>query len=157
RPPDVNRVATALRLPPPVRSVDDAEARMRAARIDIRPLAAPSAAAAAGAPPLVEAESVSFGYDARTPTLSDVSLTVREGEFLALIGQNGSGKTTLAKHLNGLLRARSGRVRLRGTDVSALPINRVATDVGYVFQNPDHQIFADTVYDEIAFGPRNVG
>ena len=55
------------------------------------------------------------------------------------------------------MRASSGRVLLRGTDVQTLPINRVATDVGYVFQNPDHQIFAASVYDEVAFGPRNFG
>ncbi len=76
---------------------------------------------------------------------------------MALIGQNGSGKTTLAKHLNGLLRPTAGCVRLAGRDVHRLPLNQVAADVGYVFQNPDHQIFAASVYDEVAFGPRNLG
>src|SRR5207244_7734609 len=91
------------------------------------------------------------------PALRGVSLALCDGEFVALIGQNGSGKTTLAKHLNGLLRASTGRVLLRGSDVRMLPINRVATDVGYVFQNPDHQIFAASVFDEVSFGPRNFG
>ncbi len=72
-----------------------------------------------------------------------------------MIGQNGSGKTTLAKHLNGLLRPTAGRVTLSGTDLSELPMNAVAADIGYVFQNPDHQIFAASVADEVAFGPRN--
>jgi len=111
----------------------------------------------ASEPPLVQAEAIAFDYDAGRPALRDVSLTVRAGEFVALIGQNGSGKTTLAKHLNGLLSPTQGVVRLRGTDVRTLPLNRLASDVGYVFQNPDHQIFAATVYDEVAFGPRNFG
>jgi energy-coupling factor transport system ATP-binding protein len=89
--------------------------------------------------------------------LSDVSLTIGAGEFIALIGQNGSGKTTLAKHLNGLLHPTRGVVRLRGADIRELPLNRVAADVGYVFQNPDHQIFAAAVWDEVAFGLRNFG
>jgi energy-coupling factor transport system ATP-binding protein len=84
-------------------------------------------------------------------------LQIAAAEFVALIGQNGSGKTTLAKHLNGLLRPSRGRVLLHGSDVSTLPLNRVASDVAYVFQNPDHQIFAATVFDEVAFGPRNFG
>jgi energy-coupling factor transport system ATP-binding protein len=106
---------------------------------------------------LVEAANVSFAYDAGPPVLQDVSLRIEAGAFVALIGQNGSGKTTLAKHLNGLLRPTAGCVRLAGRDVHGLPLNQVASDVGYVFQNPDHQIFAATVYDEVAFGPRNLG
>ncbi len=106
---------------------------------------------------LVQAEAIEFRYDSGTPALRGVSMRIEPGEFLALIGQNGSGKTTLAKHLNGLLRPRSGSVRLHGADISTLPLNRVAGDVGYVFQNPDHQIFAATVFDEVAFGPRNFG
>ncbi|MFI5398142.1 MAG: ABC transporter ATP-binding protein [Candidatus Binatia bacterium] len=106
--------------------------------------------------PFLSVEDVTFSYEGGAPALDRVSLTVDAGEFLAIIGQNGSGKTTLAKHLNGLLSPSAGRVLLRGVDVRTLPINTVATDVGYVFQNPDHQIFAATVYDEIAFGPQNL-
>ena len=105
---------------------------------------------------LLSVEEVSFAYEpGGAPALDRVSLAIAAGEFLAIIGQNGSGKTTLAKHLNGLLPPTTGRVLLRGVDVHTLPINAVAADVGYVFQNPDHQIFAATVYDEVAFGPRN--
>ena len=106
--------------------------------------------------PFLSVEEVSFWYEpGGAAALDRVSLTIAAGEFMAIIGQNGSGKTTLAKHLNGLLSPSAGRVLLRGVDVHTLPINAVAADVGYVFQNPDHQIFAATVYDEVAFGPRN--
>ena len=87
--------------------------------------------------------------------LAGVSLTIRRGEFVAMIGQNGSGKTTLAKCLNGLLRPQRGTVRLRGADLAALPLNRVASDIGYVFQNPDNQIFAASVGEEVTFALRN--
>jgi energy-coupling factor transport system ATP-binding protein len=107
--------------------------------------------------PLVRVENVEHRYDGRRQALRGVSLSIENGEMIALIGQNGSGKTTLAKHLNGLLRPTRGRVLLRGKDVQTLPLNRVAGNVGYVFQNPDHQIFAATVEEEIGFGPKNFG
>jgi energy-coupling factor transporter ATP-binding protein EcfA2 len=176
RPPDLGQLAARLRLSALPRSVDEAEAAIRAAITDpgagpevsvlessnARPSpspegSGPSASASPSEPPLVQAEAIEFGYDSGASVLREVSLTVRAGEFLALIGQNGSGKTTLAKHLNGLLRPRRGCVLLRGIDIGTLPLNRVAIDVGYVFQNPDHQIFAATVRDEVAFGPRNFG
>ncbi len=99
-------------------------------------------------------EQVSFNYPDGTPALNDVSLAVAAGEFVALLGANGSGKTTLAKHLNGLLKPTLGRVRVNGRDTRPVRVAELARQVGYVFQNPDHQIFAATVEDEIAFGPR---
>ena len=126
-----------------------------------------SAAAAAPAPapaydrtgdPIITVSRLSHRYESGgPPVLTDVSLAIGRGEFIAIIGQNGSGKTTLAKHLNGLLRASTGRVELRGRDVGTLPLEMVAREVGYVFQNPDHQLFAATVAEEVAFGPRNFG
>jgi energy-coupling factor transport system ATP-binding protein len=107
--------------------------------------------------PVITVSHLSHRYEAGPPVLADVSLTIGRGEFIAIIGQNGSGKTTLAKHLNGLLRATEGRVELRGRDVATLPLEQVAREVGYVFQNPDHQLFAATVAEEVAFGPRNFG
>jgi energy-coupling factor transporter ATP-binding protein EcfA2 len=160
RPPDISRLAVRLHLSPPPRSLDAAEAAIRAADTGAcRPIAAPhpSPNPEPAPPPLVQAEALEFSYDSGTPALRGVSLSLGAGEFVALIGQNGSGKTTLAKHLNGLLRPRSGRVRLGDTDLRQLRINHVAAEVGYVFQNPDHQIFAATVDDEVAFGPRNFG
>jgi energy-coupling factor transporter ATP-binding protein EcfA2 len=81
-------------------------------------------------------------------------MAVRAGEFLAVLGQNGSGKTTLVKHFNGLLKPTEGSVRVNGKETVELGIRRLGQRVGYVFQNPDHQIFSDTVADEVAFGPK---
>ncbi len=76
---------------------------------------------------------------------------------MALIGQNGSGKTTLAKCLNGLITPQRGTVRLRGVELSSVPVTRIAAEVGYVFQNPDQQIFAATVQEEVGFALANLG
>jgi energy-coupling factor transport system ATP-binding protein len=94
-----------------------------------------------------------YGYEA----LRGINLEIGEGEFIALIGQNGSGKTTLAKHFNGLLKPGSGRVLLKGRLTSDYKQHQIARVAGYVFQNPDHQIFCNTVYDEVAFGLKTLG
>ncbi|NLO05043.1 MAG: ABC transporter ATP-binding protein, partial [candidate division WS1 bacterium] len=108
--------------------------------------------------PIIELENVSFTYsDSGTAALEDVTLTVREGEFVVLLGENGSGKSTLARHLNGLLSPTSGSVRIGGRDAREQSIKQLASQVGYLFQNPDHQIFSSTVREEVAFGPRNLG
>jgi energy-coupling factor transport system ATP-binding protein len=167
RPLDLDRLAAALGWPEHVDSVEDAAARIGSSVVGHRSSAKDDASAVADRGPatddgrrttaLVTVEHVDFSYPTDRRALRDVSLTIRPGEFLAIIGQNGSGKTTLAKCLNGLLRPQRGAVRLRGVDIAALPLNRVAADVGYVFQNPDHQIFAATVEDEVAFALRNFG
>ena len=107
--------------------------------------------------PQLALEQVSFSYLDGTAALRDVSLAVAAGEFVALLGANGSGKTTLAKHLNGLLKPTGGCVRVNGRDTRPLRVAELARTVGYVFQNPDHQIFAATVEEEIAFGLRLQG
>jgi cobalt transport protein ATP-binding subunit len=89
--------------------------------------------------------------------LADVSFAIGKGELVALIGRNGSGKTTLARHLNGLLRPTAGRVLFEGRDLASASLEEIAQHVGYVFQDPDHQLFAERVHDEVAFGPRNLG
>nr|WP_290667342.1 energy-coupling factor transporter ATPase [Ardenticatena sp.] len=112
------------------------------------------------APPAIEIEQVSFTYERETspvPALHEVSLRVPQGQFVALVGANGSGKSTLARHLNGLLRPQQGHVRILGHDTRTQTVPVLARMVGYVFQNPDHQIFAPTVREEIAFGVRNLG
>jgi energy-coupling factor transport system ATP-binding protein len=106
---------------------------------------------------LIEIDHVSFSYEVSPPALRDVSLTIAPGEFVALTGANGSGKTTLAKHFNGLLRPSSGRVRVDGSETANRSISELAHTVGYVFQNPDHQIFLPSVAEEVGFGPRNLG
>ena len=106
----------------------------------------------------IEVSELVFRY---TPSGSDVlrgiSLRIEAGEFVALIGQNGAGKTTLAKHFNGLLKPTSGSIRVMGRDTRTVPVADMARTVGYVYQNPDHQIFAQRVRAEAAFGPRNLG
>ena len=104
----------------------------------------------------IETRAVWFSYSDGEDALKSVSITVQRGEFLALIGRNGSGKTTLAKHLLGLLRPREGQVLIQGEDIRNRPVGEIARSVGYVFQNPDNQIFSATTREEIAYGPRNL-
>lgn len=106
---------------------------------------------------LLEVRDVHHRYPGGILALEGASFTLRKGEFVAIVGQNGSGKTTLVKHFNGLLRPTQGEVLLKGRDIRQIPVEKLAGEVGYVFQNPDHQIFAETVAEEVAFGPRNLG
>ncbi len=94
-----------------------------------------------------------------TAALKEIDLTIEDGELLALIGHTGSGKSTLAQHLNGLIKPTSGRVLLDGRDINAPGEDgrKLRFKVGLVFQYPEHQLFEETVYKDIAFGPRNMG
>lgn len=96
-------------------------------------------------------------YPGGVRALDGVDLRIGAGERVALIGQNGSGKTTLVQHLNGLLRPSEGRVLLDGVEASSRTVAQLARTVGLVFQDPDRQIFAGSVADEVEFGPRNLG
>ncbi len=110
------------------------------------------------AEPIIEVRDVSYRYDGSAPpALEHVNLTIGRGEFLAFIGQNGAGKTTLAKTFNGILMPTSGTVIVDGHETRSAGLDMLARIVGYCYQNPDHQIFSNTVRDEIAFGPRNLG
>ena len=104
--------------------------------------------------PIIQVEGLTHRYPNGVVALEGVDLTVRKGEFLAVLGQNGSGKTTLVKHLNGLLKPTEGSVRVNGEETTEQGLRTLGQSVGYVFQNPDHQIFSDTVSDEVAFGPK---
>ncbi|GAB4424417.1 MAG: ABC transporter ATP-binding protein [Chloroflexi bacterium OHK40] len=118
---------------------------------------APPARRAAGEP-LVEIENVEFRYgDDGPPVLKGVSLTIRKGDVIALLGPNGSGKSTLVKHIVGLNRPQRGTVRVEGRDTRAATTAQLARSVGFVFQSPTHMLFAPTVREELAFGPRNLG
>ena len=107
--------------------------------------------------PVVQIENLVFKYGESPPAVDGVSLEIRAGEFVALVGQNGCGKTTLAKHLNGLHGPTAGEVVVLGKSTTEWTLPELGRRVGYVFQNPDHQIFANTVRDEVAFGARNYG
>lgn len=111
-----------------------------------------------GRKPLVVFEDVSFAYDEAGPlVIQDVNLTIRQGDIIALLGPNGAGKTTLVKHAIGLLKPRRGRVLVEDQDTREMSVAQVARTLGYVFQHPGHMLFAPTVREELAFGPRNLG
>lgn len=105
----------------------------------------------------IEATGVSFIYQEGTRALDDVDFRVRQGEFVAMLASNGSGKTTLIKLLVGLLKPTTGTVRLNGHDIRKLSRSEVSRTAGLVFQNPSDQLFAATVEEDVAYGPRNLG
>src|SRR5208283_4383941 len=106
---------------------------------------------------MIEARDVHFSYANRVEALKGVSLTVKDGEFLAVMGQNGAGKSTFVKHFNGLLKPSSGAVLVDGVETTKTGVATLARNVGFVFQNPDHQLFSETVEEEIAFALKNFG
>ena len=113
--------------------------------------------------PILQIEHLTHTYSAGTPfqrsAVDDMNLSMMDGEFLGIIGHTGSGKSTLIQHLNGLLKPTSGRILLQGKDIWADPkkIRDVRFQVGLVFQYPEYQLFEETVYKDIAFGPKNMG
>src|SRR5512136_1628086 len=106
---------------------------------------------------MIEVENVRFTYPNGVEALKDVSLRINDGEFVAIMGQNGAGKTTLVKHFNGLLKPNQGRVLVDDKETTKTSVAKLARDVGFVFQNPDHQLFSETVEEEIAFALKNFG
>jgi len=106
---------------------------------------------------MIEAQNIYFTYPSGVQALKGVSLTIKNGEFVAIMGQNGAGKTTLVKHFNGLLKPTKGKVLIDGVDTKKVSVATLARNVGFVFQNPDHQLFSETVEDEIAFALKNFG
>ncbi len=106
---------------------------------------------------IIEVQGLGHTYPNGAKALNGIDLQIRKGEFLGVIGQNGAGKTTMVKHFNGLLKPTEGSVVVKGVDTRNAQVSSLARNVGYVFQNPDHQIFASSVREEIAFGPKNIG
>jgi len=106
---------------------------------------------------MIEVEDVYFTYPNGVEALKGVSLTIRNGEFVAIMGQNGAGKTTLVKHFNGLLKPNKGKVLVDAVETTKVSVATLSRNVGFVFQNPDHQLFSETVEQEIAFALRNFG
>ncbi|MEM2245433.1 MAG: ABC transporter ATP-binding protein [Thermofilum sp.] len=103
----------------------------------------------------IKVEDVYYTYPGGVEALRGVSLEVRKGEILAIMGENGAGKTTLIKHFNGILKPTRGRVLVEGMDTRTTSVAQISRVVGLVFQNPDHQLFTESVYDEVAFALRN--
>ena len=112
---------------------------------------------------IISVDNLTHTYGAHSPfekhAIRGVTLDIEQGELLGIIGHTGSGKSTLIQHLNGLLRPNDGRVLLDGVDIWEKPkqIRAVRFRVGMVFQYPEHQLFEDTIYKDIAFGPKNMG
>lgn len=114
---------------------------------------APSASTA----PLVEFKDVAFEYEAGKEVLHGINLTIQRGDIIAVLGPNGAGKTTLIKHAIGLLKPRHGKVLVNGQETQRSSVAHIANTLGYVFQSPSHMLFAPTVREELAFGPKNLG
>ena len=106
--------------------------------------------------PLVRFDQVSFGYDADREVLHGINLEINRGDVIAVLGPNGAGKTTFVKHAIGLLKPKSGNVYVNDKDTRTASVAEIASTLGYVFQSPSHMLFAPTVKEELAFGPRNL-
>ncbi len=106
---------------------------------------------------IIQIEGLSFTYPDGHQALSEVNLTVERGESVAFIGPNGAGKSTLLLHLNGILRGKNGAVKVLGHPVGGDHLRLIRSKVGLVFQDPEDQLFSPTVFDDVAFGPLNMG
>ena len=106
---------------------------------------------------MLKIENLHYTYEDGTPALNGIDLEIERGAFLAVLGSNGSGKTTLIKHLNGLLHPTLGRVLLDGKPVESVEDKEIFSRIGIVFQDPNDQLFASTVEEDVAFGPTNMG
>ena len=105
----------------------------------------------------IEINNLHFTYPTGLEAIKGISLTIESGEQVAIVGQNGAGKTTLVRHFNGLLKPTSGSVTIGDWDPTKYSVAKLASRVGYVFQNPDEQLFSRDVLTEIQFGPKNLG
>lgn len=135
-------------------TVKDARLRLQKVLKSVKPAA--FTGAGASLKPVLNMDKVWFSYGERA-VLRNINLDIDRGGFIAIMGRNASGKTTLIKQLNGLLKPSKGRVRLDGVDTRKSSVAELSRQVGYVFQNPNDHLFADTVEDEIAFSLRNRG
>ncbi len=106
---------------------------------------------------MISVENASFHYPSGPDVLQDVTLQIKDGEFVAIMGENGAGKTTLVKMFNGLLKPTKGKVFVDGVETRQKSVAQLSRDVGLIFQNPDHQLFAETVGEELGFSLRNFG
>ena len=106
---------------------------------------------------IIEAENLHYTYPDKNVALDGVNFRITHGESVAIVGENGSGKSTLLLHLNGILLPTSGEVRIGHIPVNKKNLSKIRENVGMIFQNPDDQLFMPTVFDDVAFGPLNMG
>ena len=160
--PDVTEIAYQLRKkdlwagPLPVKIDSARQVLQNIIRPQLAPVSPARPASSTPGEPLIVVEKAGFHYPNGSPVFENIDLEIHRGEFIAMMGPNGTGKTTLAKHLNGLLKPTAGRVVVEGLDTGKVSISTLSSKVGYVFQNPDHQIFSKNVAEELAFGPKNL-
>jgi energy-coupling factor transport system ATP-binding protein len=105
----------------------------------------------------IQIEGLSYSYNPARPVLQDISFSIADNEFAAIVGQNGSGKSTLLKCISGLLRPVQGDILIRGNNTRLMTVSAISREIGFVTQNPDSQLFMDTVYHEAAFALKNAG
>ncbi len=155
--PCVSRLAVELKADDMLLSLDEGRRFLKSMGIKLKPASGDRRADGEGSKPILEVKDLWFGYDGHD-VLKGISFDVRAGEVVAVLGRNGSGKTTLLKNLIGLLKPRSyGMVLLNGLDVKGLKVEEAARIAGFLFQNPDNMLFADTVMEEVMFSPVNLG
>ena len=106
---------------------------------------------------MIEFNQVSYNHPDGTNALNDINLKIQKNSITAIVGNNGAGKTTLVKHINGLLKPTTGKVIIQNNDTKKLSVAELSRNIGMVFQNSNHQLFADTVKNEILFGLHNFG
>jgi energy-coupling factor transport system ATP-binding protein len=106
---------------------------------------------------MIEVKGVYYSYPSGVEALSGVTVTIRDREFVSIMGENGAGKSTLVRHFNGILKPSKGEVTVDGVATTKESVAQLSRNVGLVFQNPDHQLFSETVEEEVAFGLRNFG
>ncbi len=157
RPPDLVRVFNGLGISEKPVDVKEAADILRQKGIELDGTAFTGREEKEPGQEIIRAEGLVHSYPDGIEALKGVDIQIRAGEFVAVLGRNGSGKTTLVKHLNGLLKPTSGAVSIENKDTRETGVSELGRRVGFVFQDPDHQIFAARVFDEAAFAPRNFG
>ena len=159
RRPAMVRLAERLGLPAlPLTAEAFAEAVVRGAHLAPQPgPAAPETSVPETTSPAITFTGVGYAYDGGHVALDDVTLTIGEGEFVAILGRNGSGKTTLVRHIIGLAHPLRGRIEVLGMDVATTPTHTLARSIGFCFQNPNHQLVTFSVREELLFGLRAHG